>query len=216
MNVHKKLMQARVTLQSTVLKKSGQNKFAGYAYFELGDFIPEVQRIFNEIGISGVVSFGTELATLTITDIEDGSNIVISSPMSTAALKGCHEVQNLGAVQTYIRRYLWVSAMEIVEHDALDSVTGVIDPEEKERLELIRKGLEQIKKGNVISQQYESWMALKPLFENNDEEANAWGSIDSKTRAQIKQHGVELREAQMKQALNEMPTLSEVILGVSA
>ena len=214
--MHKKLMQARVTLQSTVLKKSGQNKFAGYAYFELGDFIPEVQRIFNEIGISGVVSFGTELATLTITDIEDGSNIVISSPMSTAALKGCHEVQNLGAVQTYIRRYLWVSAMEIVEHDALDSVTGVIDPEEKERLELIRKGLEQIKKGNVISQQYESWMALKPLFENNDEEANAWGSIDSKTRAQIKQHGVELREAQMKQALNEMPTLSEVILGVSA
>ena len=216
MNVQKKLMQARVTLQSTVLKKSGQNKFAGYAYFELGDFIPEVQRIFNEIGISGVVSFGTELATLTITDIEDGSNIVISSPMSTAALKGCHEVQNLGAVQTYIRRYLWVSAMEIVEHDALDSVTGVIDPEEKERLELIRKGLDQIKKGNVISQQYEAWIALKPLFENNDEEANAWGSIDSKTRAQIKQHGVELREAQMKQALNEMPTLSEVILGVSA
>jgi hypothetical protein len=44
--------------------------------------------------------------------------------MSTAALKGCHEVQNLGAVQTYIRRYLWVTAMEIVEHDALEATTG--------------------------------------------------------------------------------------------
>jgi len=46
--------------------------------------------------------------------------IIITSPMSTAALKGCHEVQNLGAVQTYLRRYFWVAALEIVEHDALD------------------------------------------------------------------------------------------------
>jgi hypothetical protein len=41
--------------------------------------------------------------------------------MSEAALKGCHPVQNLGAVETYIRRYLWVIALEIVEHDAVDS-----------------------------------------------------------------------------------------------
>jgi hypothetical protein len=30
-------------------------------------------------------------------------------------------------VETYQRRYLWVTAMEIVEHDALDSVTGADD-----------------------------------------------------------------------------------------
>jgi hypothetical protein len=41
--------------------------------------------------------------------------------MADANLKGCHPIQNLGAVETYTRRYLWVSAMEIVEHDALDS-----------------------------------------------------------------------------------------------
>jgi hypothetical protein len=45
--------------------------------------------------------------------------------MGSAALKGCHEVQNIGAVETYQRRYLWVTAMEIVEHDALDSSEGV-------------------------------------------------------------------------------------------
>jgi hypothetical protein len=44
--------------------------------------------------------------------------------MSSAALKGCHEVQNLGAVQTYLRRYLWVAALEIVEHDAIDASEG--------------------------------------------------------------------------------------------
>ena len=68
-----------------------------------------------------MVSFGKELASLTITDTEDGSEIVLTSPMAEANLKGCHPIQNLGAVETYTRRYLWVSAMEIVEHDALDS-----------------------------------------------------------------------------------------------
>ena len=119
--VHKKLMQARIMLQNAPLKKSGHNKFAGYSYFELGDFIPTINQIFNEVGLCGVVSYDSEIASLTITDTDDGTNIVITSPMADANLKGCHPIQNLGAVETYTRRYLWVTAMEIVEHDALDS-----------------------------------------------------------------------------------------------
>jgi len=124
MSVHAKLMEARIRLQKSELKKTGENKFAGYKYFELGDFLPVVQQIFADLQLCGLVSYGTDVATLTITDIEDDRSIAITSPMSSAALKGCHEVQNLGAVQTYIRRYLWVAAMEIVEHDALDATTG--------------------------------------------------------------------------------------------
>jgi len=122
--VYTKLMEARLTLQNTTLTKSGHNKFAGYKYFELGDFIPAIQKIFANLGLCGVISYTQDMATLTIMDMEDNSKIEITSPMSTAALKGCHEVQNLGAVQTYIRRYLWVTAMEIVEHDAIDSSPG--------------------------------------------------------------------------------------------
>jgi hypothetical protein len=121
MGVHKKLMDARIHLQHAPLKKSGHNKFAGYSYFELGDFLPTINSIFFKIGLCGVVSFDKELATLTITDTDDGSEIKLTSPMAEANLKGCHPIQNLGAVETYTRRYLWVSAMEIVEHDALDS-----------------------------------------------------------------------------------------------
>jgi len=121
MGVHKKLMDARILLQQAPLKKSGHNKFAGYQYFELGDFLPTINQIFSRVGLCGVVSFDKELATLTITDTEDNSEIKLTSPMADANLKGCHPIQNLGAVETYTRRYLWVSAMEIVEHDALDS-----------------------------------------------------------------------------------------------
>ena len=121
MSAHKKLMLARVKLQSTEMKKSGLNKFAGYSYFELGDFIPHIQTIFNEVGLCGVVSFDAIQATLCITDTEDGSQIVVTSPMAEANLKGAHPIQNLGAVLSYQRRYLWMAAMEIVEHDIIDA-----------------------------------------------------------------------------------------------
>lgn len=131
MSVHKKLQEARVKLQKTPLKKSGKNTFSGYSYFELGDFLPTVQEIFNEIGLCGTVSFGTEIAELTIHNIDGEGSISFTSPMSTAALKGCHEVQNLGAVQSYIRRYLWTTALEIVENDVLDATTGKEPPAKK-------------------------------------------------------------------------------------
>lgn len=131
MSVYKKLQQARIQLQNSKLTKSGKNKFAGYEYFELGDFLPVIQKICQEIGLCGILSFTADTAYLTIHETDGDGFITFTSPMSTAALKGCHEVQNLGAVQTYLRRYLWTNAFEIVEHDALDATTGVVEPAKK-------------------------------------------------------------------------------------
>lgn len=128
MSVYKKLQEARILLQNTKLNKSGKNKFAGYEYFELGDFLPQIQNICHKLGLCGIVSFNHDMAYLQITDVEDCTSLMFTSPMSSAALKGCHDVQNLGAVQTYLRRYLWTNAFEIVEHDSLDATTGGVEP----------------------------------------------------------------------------------------
>jgi hypothetical protein len=126
MNVYQKLNDARHKFHNIELKKSGHNKFAGYKYFELGDFIIPALSIFDEVGLVSIISFTKDYADMRIINVEKTEEVItISSPMSTAALKGCHEVQNLGAVQTYLRRYLWVAALEIVEHDALDATTGI-------------------------------------------------------------------------------------------
>ena len=58
MSVYSKLMEARIRLQNTKLNKSGHNKFAGYQYFELGDFLPQINQIFHEIGLCGIIKFG--------------------------------------------------------------------------------------------------------------------------------------------------------------
>jgi SpoU rRNA methylase family enzyme len=193
-------MQARLKLQNTALTKSGHNKFAGYKYFELGDFLPTIQNIFNELGLCGVVSYTQDLATLTITDGAD--NIVITSPMGSAALKGCHEVQNIGAVETYQRRYLWVTAMEIVEHDVLDAVTGTdsgtpvkkpesvtplagaLDGFTAEEIELLHGLAEEVTffvKNDDVAQAKEVAGSL-----TNEEKTALWSLLDSKTRSAMK------------------------------
>ena len=121
-NIYSRIMQARLDLQALDLKKTGNNKFAGYKYFELGDFLPQTQGIFARHGLLGIVSYGKDDANLTVINIDNpDERLLITTPMASAALKGAHDIQNLGAVQTYLRRYLWVTLMEIVEHDALDA-----------------------------------------------------------------------------------------------
>jgi len=125
MNVYQKLNEARAKFHTKALKKSGHNKFAGYNYFELGDFVIPAIEIFNEVGLTSIIRFGKEIAEFIVVNTEKPDEIIVfTSPMSSAALKGCHEVQNLGAVQPYLSRYLWVSVLHIVEHDALDATTG--------------------------------------------------------------------------------------------
>ena len=122
MTVYEKLNDARLAFQKKNVKKSGQNKFAGYSYYELSDILPAINEIAKELKFSCVVTFGTEIAQLEFIDAEKTEDrITFLSPMSKASLKGCHEVQNLGAVETYIKRYLYQNCFEIVENDALDS-----------------------------------------------------------------------------------------------
>jgi hypothetical protein len=199
MSVHKKLMQARIQLQGTKLSKSGKNKFAGYSYFELGDFLPTIQDIFNQIGLCGYVSFGKDLATLTITDTDGGGEIVITSPMAEANLKGTHPIQNLGAVETYNRRYLWMAAMEIVEHDILDASkpleekpAPIITPNQgaqenvsEEEMEELRDIAELLKEV-VTTDPAHAREVVATANLDEPQKLALWTLLDSKTRAALK------------------------------
>jgi hypothetical protein len=136
MNIFEKLQTIRCILQKEKFKKSGKNTYAGYEYFELGDFLPRINELMLEHKLCSNISFGSDMAVLTIVNIDKSDEqITFTSPMSEAALKGCHAVQNLGAVQTYLRRYLYVNAFEIVEHDALDGTTGKDTSSKQEKTE---------------------------------------------------------------------------------
>jgi len=122
MTIYEKLNEARVQFQSRKIKMSGKNKFAGYEYYELSDILPAINQIAKEIGFTCIVTFNNETAKMAIVDTaKPEDKIFFTSPMSSAELKGCHSVQNLGAVETYLRRYLYQTAFEIVESDGLNA-----------------------------------------------------------------------------------------------
>ena len=123
MNVFKKLQDARVKLHNTSLNKSGKNNFAKFNYFELADFIPTVTKIFNDMGLCGIVSFSASDAYLTIYNVDGEKDdfVTFTSPLVMASMDRVQPIQSLGATHTYLRRYLWLMAMEIVENDVVDA-----------------------------------------------------------------------------------------------
>lgn len=126
MTIFERLNQARTRFNEMDLKKSGHNRYADYRYFELGDFLPVALKLFEELQMTALIRFDGNGAVMQIVDSAnpDGPSILFTSPMADAVLKGCHPIQNLGAMHTYMRRYLWVLALEITEHDPLDSLNG--------------------------------------------------------------------------------------------
>jgi hypothetical protein len=124
MNVYEKLAEARLKIAEKGMKKNGKNSFAGYMYFELSDILPAVNAVNKELNLLSVFSFADKVATLCVINGEKPEEVItfeFAYSPDGASLKGCHKVQNDGAVQTYVKRYLYQNAYEIAEGDALDS-----------------------------------------------------------------------------------------------
>ena len=139
MSIFEKLNQARLEFQNMGVKKSGKNSYAGYTYYELSDIIPAINKLADKLKFCCVINFTNDLAKLDFCDLEKDERITFTSPMSSASLKGCHEVQNLGAVETYIKRYLYQNCFEIVEGDALDSTMNPAEDKKTEDVEALIK-----------------------------------------------------------------------------
>lgn len=203
MNVYQKLNEARERFHQSKLNKSGQNKFAGYKYFELSDFVVPALQIFKEVGLTSIISFGKETADMRIVNVDKPEEvIIITSPMSEAALKGCHPVQNLGAVETYIRRYLWVAALEVVEHDSLDATTGkkgdgpVVRPTKVEVDESRESLLQDV--AIAIQDRFDADDIIGAWEEfcgvtDADEKTHVWGQLPSNVRSALKKHNESLK-----------------------
>ena len=196
---------ARHKFHQQKLKKSGLNKFAGYSYFELSDFLVPALNIFGEVGLCSTISFNKEYAEMKIVNAEkpDEFPIVITSPMGSAALKGCHEVQNIGAVETYQTRYLFVQALCVVEHDILDATTGQtpapkvsatksnteLDEDQKNFVQEVKIGIEALFAEGDIVGAYLEYIKVTDA----EEKVFLWSQLDSKIRSAIKKHGDSLK-----------------------
>ena len=136
-----------MTILNSKIKKSGKNTFAGFDYYELGDIVPLILESCKKYNVFLQTSFDNEVATLKIINIEAPQEILeYTSPMRELSLKGCNEIQNLGGVETYQRRYLLLMAFDIVEPDLFDGVVGKTETKTINNEEIKKVSEEEITK----------------------------------------------------------------------
>jgi len=121
-NVYFKLQKARVALQEKKLPKTGKNEYAKFKYYELSDFLPSVNQIFLDVGLTTCFNLSSDKAELTLININvPNEKIIFSSTLPERyEQKGSTPIQQLGGLHTYMKRYLYMNAMEIVEDDSID------------------------------------------------------------------------------------------------
>lgn len=125
MSIYKKIQYVKEAILKANLKKTGENKYAGFKYYELGDFTPTIIQLCNQVGLFTKVTFNDQEAKLIIVNSDKpDQKEEYTSPMRELVLKGCNQIQALGGVETYSRRYLYMSAFDIIENDMFDKTAG--------------------------------------------------------------------------------------------
>lgn len=139
LNVYQKLIEAREKFLASEVNRSGKNMNLEFQYFELKDIVPPITHIFKELGLVGIMKFTDTVATLTIVNTEDDEeSIEFTAPfnqiqpiISNAGKQVTNDMQALGSSITYMRRYLYLIAIDICVNDEIEPDIGEKAPVNK-------------------------------------------------------------------------------------
>lgn len=134
--LNESIISIRVNLQNSSLKKSGKNKFAGFEYFELSDFLPRVNELMLEENVNDRFYIKDEYAYLELIKGDEKQEYTMpferfETPVNiktdpktkeTREVKSMQDIQYLGALNTYYKRYLYLNAFGITDGEVIDSM----------------------------------------------------------------------------------------------
>lgn len=159
--LNQSIISIRVSLQNAKLKKSGKNKFAGFDYFELADFLPKLNELMEAEGVNDIYYIRDGYATLELvkdTEVntytmpfvmfETPANIKTDKDTGEVReVKTMQDIQYLGALNTYYKRYLYLNAFGITDGEVIDSMDNSgLDTGKKAEPKATAKQLEMIAK----------------------------------------------------------------------
>ena len=143
-----KLKQIKVELRKVINTKSGYNIHNKFKYYQLEDFLPQILEAFSRYNIYNEYSIDTDLeiveertdfdgdgtphksvtkrpveyAYLYLKNLDnEDDEMVYRLKTAEASVYGAAAIQNLGAKITYMKRYIYMSLLDIVEPDAVDA-----------------------------------------------------------------------------------------------
>lgn len=184
--LNESIIKIRVELQKAKLKKSGKNKYAGFQYFELSDFLPKLNELMNKEKINDIFSIENEEAKLILIKGEEKQEYkmpfkIFETPISTKVdnktgevkkIKSMQDIQYLGALNTYYKRYLYINAFGITDGEIIDGMNNdEIDPSEKKPTKkeiLIQKSQIEILQKNYVGENMDKLLKVNGLEKLED------------------------------------------------
>jgi len=162
-NVYQKIQEVRSQLVKLNLKKTGKNTYSNFDYYELGDFLPSLNKLMGEIGLMTRFTITKEKAVLQVFNAAKPEEVIVffipTAEVEIGKTKsgtgGAQPIQNLGGQITYMRRYLLMIAFEIVESDAID------EKKQDFKHKLDTKSVNKIKKAKDLEELGEICKAIK-------------------------------------------------------
>jgi putative phage essential recombination function protein len=151
--LNESIISIRVKLQNAKLKKSGKNKFAGFDYFELSDFLPKLNELMLEEGVNDNFKITNDTATLTLIKGEEKQEytmpfVMFNTPLNKNGQQSMQDIQYLGALNTYYKRYLYLNAFGVTDGEVIDGMNnnelGKVDLITKEQIEVLKELVEDI------------------------------------------------------------------------
>lgn len=123
--IMKKLLEARITFAQANVNKTGKGVIDGneYTFYTLNDIIPTKNNIFKELGMVDIITYNNQEAKLELFDTDDlKESITFTSPMPNDLRSvNLNQMMAIGGCQTYQRRYLYVTALDISEPDHVEN-----------------------------------------------------------------------------------------------
>ena len=125
--LNKSIINIRVMLQNADIKKSGKNKFQGFEYYELKDFLPTLNELMKSEGVNDLFSIKDGQATLTLMKDEESQTYEMpferfETPLTKSGTPSMQDIQYLGALNTYYKRYLYLNAFGITDGEIIDGM----------------------------------------------------------------------------------------------
>ena len=154
LNLNESIIKIRVKLQNSKIKKTGKNKFAGFEYYELGDFLPKLNELMLEENINDLFTIENDEAKLILIKGEEKQEYkipfrIFETPLTKDGKQSMQDIQYLGALNTYYKRYLYLNAFGITDGEVinlmnLEEIKEPIKQETKE-ISITEKQIELIK-----------------------------------------------------------------------
>lgn len=125
--LNESIISIRVNLQNTQIEKSGKSNYGGFKYFELKDFLPALNELMEKENVNDIFTIENGNATLTLIKGDERQSytipfIMFETPINDRGKKQMQDIQYLGALNTYYKRYLYINAFGITDGDIIDNL----------------------------------------------------------------------------------------------